>query len=207
MDDMDIDEVLKLLVTRSTPGETLPLADLVRQALQHTLDILAAAENGKQAWYLVFLTGIPEGALYIDRDGVRYGDTAAVRIPAGCRFTIYRNIERDLLEALVMGCRIYTKSHLTQYSTAELQELGFTSRGLGTITIEVHQKQKPAQGIRVDVKEQGKIVGSDYTSTEGTVSFRVMHGTYTCSLEERDHTLTSREILFDPSHPRFLIEL
>lgn len=207
IDDSEITEILKMLVAGSIREEPCVLADLIKQTSMRHLDLLATADTGKQAWYLVFLAGIPEGAIYIDRDGVRFGDSAVLHIPVGCRFTPCTGIQRDLLEALVMGCRIYDKSHLTHTGTADIPELGLKSSGLGTVTLVLVRNSVPAAGLRVDLMDRGRIVGSDYTSPEGIVSFRVLHGTYVCCIEDKNHTEINREILFEDANPRQIIEL
>ncbi|MDD1702174.1 MAG: hypothetical protein LUQ31_04260 [Methanoregula sp.] len=203
---MEIEELLKTLLNDTKYTETRSLVDLIGFAAEQHLDALAVANEGKQTFYLAFLHGEPEGAIYSDRNGTLYGDSAVVRIQSSSRFTL-NEVNADIIEALVMGCRIFKKSHLTQNSTAAIQEIGRKSEGLGTITLSVQKDKKTQNGIRVSLRDKGKIVGSDITTSDGEVGFRVMHGAYTCLVQDKDQRVVSFQITFDTAHPHIVLDL
>jgi hypothetical protein len=61
--------------------------------------------------------------------------------------------------------------------------------------------------MRVSIRKDGKIVGSDTTTGNGEVSFRVMYGNYTCLVQDRSQTVTHFQITFDESHPSHILDL
>jgi hypothetical protein len=64
----------------------------------------------------------------------------------------------------------------------------------------VQKDGKPANGIRVSIRKDGGIVGSDITTDQGEVGFRVAFGDYDCILQDRTQTVTKYRIHFDGAH-------
>ena len=62
------------------PG-TFSLAETLTFAATRRLNAIAVAKEGDGKYYLAFLNGEPEGALYVDAEGALFGDKAVVHIP------------------------------------------------------------------------------------------------------------------------------
>jgi hypothetical protein len=106
-----------------------------------------------------------------------------------------------------MGCRIFEKGHIRKNMSSPVVEIGERSRGYGVISLAVQRKKIPQNGVRVSIRKDGKIVGSDITTGNGEVSFRVMYGTYTCLVQDRSRTVTHFEVPFDESHPSHILDI
>ena len=116
-------------------------------------------------------------------------------------------MKAEIIEALVMGCRIFEKSHLRKNITHSVPEIGKKSQGIGVVSLTVCREKNPQNGIRVSLRKDGKVVGSDITTGNGEVSFRVMYGDYTCLLQDRSQVVMHFTITFDESHPTHMLDL
>jgi len=106
-----------------------------------------------------------------------------------------------------MGCRIFEKGHLRKNITYSVPEIGKKSEGIGVINLAVRRDREPLNGVRVSIRKDGKIVGSDVTTGNGEVSFRVMYGNYTCIVQDRSQIVTHFSINFDESHTSHTLDL
>ncbi|HEX3001675.1 MAG TPA: hypothetical protein VHN82_04820, partial [Methanoregula sp.] len=99
-------------------------------------------------------------------------------------------------QALVMGCRIFEKTRIRQGLTRKIPEIGRKSEGIGHLTISVTRNGEPQKGIRISLRKDGKIVGSDFTSGEGSAGFRLMHGEYDCIVQDRSQNIRTIPVRF-----------
>jgi hypothetical protein len=106
-----------------------------------------------------------------------------------------------------MGCRIFEKGHIRKNITCMIPEIGKISQGIGVVTLSVRQGKNPQNGVRVSLRKDRTIVGSDVTTGNGQVSFRVMHGDYTCLVQDRSQAVTHFRISFDDSHTSHILDL
>ena len=203
---MDIQELLENILKGSKYLGTFSLAEMLTFAASRHLNAVAVAKEGNSKYYLAFLNGEPEGALYVDNEGALFGDKAVVHIRAGRNYVLC-DVRPDIIDALVMGCRIFDKGHIRKNITYMVPEIGEKSQGIGVITISVLREKIAQNGMRVSVRKDGKIVGSDTTTGKGEVSFRVMHGDYTCLVQDRSQTVTHFPIIFDESHTTHILDL
>ncbi len=77
---MDLQELLENILKGSKYLGTYSLAELLTFAASRHLNAIAVAKEGNSKYYLAFLNGEPEGALYVDADGALFGDKAVVHI-------------------------------------------------------------------------------------------------------------------------------
>lgn len=203
---MDLQELLENILKGSKYLGTYSLAELLTLATSRHLNAIAVAKEGDSKYYLAFLNGEPEGALYVDADGALFGDNAVVHIRGGRNYVLC-DVKPDIIDALVMGCRIFEKVHLRKNIMYMVPEIGRKSQGIGVVTLSVQREKIPQNGVRVSIRKDGKIVGSDTTTGKGEVSFRVMHGDYICLVQERSQTVTHFPITFDESHPSHVLDL
>jgi hypothetical protein len=203
---MNIPELLETILKESTFIGTFPLDELLRVAARRSINGIAVAKDTPREQYLAFVKGEPEGAIYIDSNGTLYGDNAIMLIGGGEPFDFW-DVKPDIVDTLVMSCRIFEKSHLKQSTTCMVPEIGIKRVGIGVLTITILQKKVPLNGVWVAIRKEGQIVRSDTTTGTGTVSFRVMHGIYTCIVQDRFQTVTSFPITFDELHTKITLEL
>ncbi|MGA2161407.1 MAG: hypothetical protein ABSG28_04290 [Methanoregula sp.] len=203
---MDLMGSLENIIEGSKYQGTFSLAEMLTFAASRRLNAIAVAKEGDCEYYLAFLNGEPEGALYVDAKGALFGDKAVVHIRAGRQYTLCDG-EPEIIGTFVMGCRIFEKGHIEKNITHIVPEIGEKSQGVGVITLSVRREKYPQNGIRVSLRKDGAIVGSDITTGDGAVSFRVMHGNYTCLVQDRSQTVTHFQITFDESHTDHFLDL
>jgi hypothetical protein len=174
-------------------------------SLRRSNGIAVAIENDKEN-YLAFINGEPEGAIYIDVTGSLYSDKAVMMISGHENFEFY-DVKPDVVDAVVMGSRIFEKTHLRKSVPSVIHEIGKKSEGMGVLILTIQKDKIPQNGVTVSVRREGKILGSDITTEEGTVSFKLEHGRYECIVMDRAQMLTTYHIKFDVSNSKILLDL
>lgn len=184
-----LDELLQYTTTRNTNG----------------IAVAGDGDNSRQQ-YLAFLAGEPEGAIFIDDNGTLYGDKAVMLIDGDETFVLY-DVPVDIVDSLIMGCRIFEKTHIKTRTKYLVPEIGMKNVGIGVLSITICRGNVPLNGLRVSIRKEGQIVGSDVTTGDGSVNFRVKHGDYTCIVQDRSQTVTNFPIVFDESHATIILDL
>jgi hypothetical protein len=167
---------------------------------------IAVAKEGNNENYLAFIDGEAEGAIYIDETGSLYSDKAVMMIKGHEKFELY-DVKPDVVDAVVMGSRIFEKTHLRKSAPSVIQEFGKKSEGIGVLKLTILKDMVPQNGVNVSIRSQGKILGSDITTDEGDVSFKLSHGKYECIVKDRAQTLTTFFIKFDDSTSKITLDL
>ena len=167
---------------------------------------IAVAKEPEREIYLALINGEPEGAIYIDEKGTLYGDKAVMMLTDQESYVL-NEVPADIVDTLIMGCRIFEKSHLRKSVPSLIPEVGRKNVALGVLTITVRHGSEHPNGIRVSVRKDGKIVGSDVTTADGTVSFKLLHGVYDCILQDRSQAVTTRRLTFDDSNSTITLDL
>jgi len=203
---MKIQDLIENILKGSQYLGTFTLPDLVQFAATRTVNGLAVAKETEKEYYLAFAAGEPEGAIYIDEKGTLYGDKAVMMITGHEKFVLC-DVSSDLVEAVVMGCRIFDKSHIRKSITYVIPEIGRKSAGMGILTLTVRRETAPRNGVRVSIRKDGKIVGSDIATEDGTVSFKVMYGEYDCIVQDRNQMLTTFHVPFDENNSKVILDL
>jgi hypothetical protein len=203
---MKIKDMLATLLNDAPVLGTFTSAELFRFAKAGNVNGIAVTHDEDRHLYLVIVNGEAEGAIYFDEKGELFGDKAVMLIRGQEKFTLH-DVQKDLVDAVAMGCRVFDKSHLRANTSYELPEFGTRSAGIGHLTLVVEQDHVPQNGIRVSIRKDGKIVGSDVATQDGSVGFRVMYGNYDIILQDRNQTVTTRRIKFDESRPKIILEL
>ena len=78
---------------------------------------------------------------------------------------------------------------------------------MGVLRLTILKDNVPQNGVNVSVRSQGKILGSDITTDEGDVSFKLTYGKYECIVMDRAQTLTSFFIKFDDPNSKIPLDL
>jgi len=203
---MDHQELLENILKGSKYPGTFSLAEMLTFAASRSLNAIGVAKEGDGEYYLAFLNGEPEGALYADAEGALFGDKAVDHIRKGRQYILCDG-KPEIIGAFVMGCRIFEKGHIEKNIMHIVPDIGKKSQGIGVITLSVRREKNPQNGVRVSLRKDRTIVGSDITTGDGEVSFRVMHGDYTCLVQDRSRVVTRFPILFDDSHTSYILDL
>ena len=112
-----------------------------------------------------------EGAIYIDDKGSLYSDKAVLMISGQEKFEFY-NVKPDIVDAVVMGSRIFEKMHLKKSAPSLIPEIGKKSEGIGVLTVTITRDTVPQNGVSISIRRDGKILGSDITTGQGTARLR-----------------------------------
>src|SRR5512137_2080780 len=108
---MKTKEFIVTLLAGSTRLGTYMLSDLITFAQSESISGIAVAVSGDREFYLAMEGGEPEGAILIDERGRLYGDKAVMLLSGNEKFKLY-DVKRELVESMVMGCRILEKGHI-----------------------------------------------------------------------------------------------
>ena len=203
---MKIQDLIENILKGSQYLGTFTLPELLSFARDGSVSGIAVAKEAGKELYLALISGEPEGAIYIDEKGELYGDKAVMMVTGHEKF-VFCEVKPDIVEAVVMGCRIFEKSHLIKSITYVLPEIGRKSQGMGVLTLVIQRDREPQNGLRVSIRSDGKIVGSDVTTDDGSVGFKVMYGDYDCIVQDRNQQITSFQIKFNEANPKNILEL
>jgi hypothetical protein len=203
---MKIKDLIENILKGSQYLGTFTLPELFSFAKSGSVSGIAVAKEGGKELYLALIGGEPEGAIYIDEKGELYGDKAVMMVTGHEKFVLCE-VKPDIVEAVVMGCRIFEKSHLRKSINYVLPEIGRKSEGMGVLTLVVQRDREPQNGVRVSIRRDGKIVGADVTTEDGSVGFKVLYGDYDCIVQDRNQMITSFHIKFKEANPKNILEL
>lgn len=203
---MMIQDLIGVVIKNSKNLGMYRLPELLKFAAKNKVTGIAIAKAPDRELYFAFIDGEPEGAIYVDGKGTLYGDKAVMMITDRENYVLSEATD-EIAHSIIIGCRIFEKSHLKKILPSLVPEIGMKSVSLGVLTVVVRRGNKRENGIRVSIRKDGKIVGSDVTTEDGTVSFKLLHGTYDCILQNRDQTFTSRRLTFDDSHTTITLDL
>jgi len=196
---MKINELLENILKGSQYLGTFELLELMQYASVRGINGIAIAKSDERNLYLAFIAGEAEGAIYIDEKGVLFGDKAVLMIQQKEKFVLTEN-KPDVVEELVMGSRIFDKNRLKKSISYNIPEIGGPSGGIGVLSITVRREGVPQNGVRVSIRKDGRILGSDITTSDGTVRFRIAFGVYDCIIQDKAQVITKYRIEFDASH-------
>src|SRR5512136_388101 len=167
---MKIQEIIGTLIAGSTRLGTYTLPELMKFAPSGNIIGIAVAVSGDREFDLAILDGEPEGAILIEQKGTLYGDKAIMLLSGIEKFELY-DVKRDLVEAVVIGCRILEKGHVRKSGMDIIPEIGKKNDGLGVVTIVVQRNGEPQNGVRVSMRRDGQMICNDITTQNGTVGF------------------------------------
>ncbi|MDD1684671.1 MAG: hypothetical protein LUQ19_02135 [Methanoregula sp.] len=203
---MKIQEIIGTLLAGSTRLGTYTLPELMQLAQSKEINGIAVAVTGDREFDLVIMGGEPEGAILIEEKGALYGDKAVMLLTGTEKFELY-DVKPDLVEAVVLGCRILEKGHIRKSGMDIIPEIGKKSDGLGVLSIAVQRSGEPQNGVRVSIRKEGQMICNDITTQNGTVGFKLLFGKYDCVVQDRSMMIHTFHIIFDPGHTRITLEI
>ncbi|MDD1680894.1 MAG: hypothetical protein LUQ35_04730 [Methanoregula sp.] len=202
---MKIQELIGTILAGSTRLGTFTLSELIRFTQSKNTNGIAVAVRENSEFDLAILDGEPEGAILLDEKGTLYGDKAVMLLTGTEKFELYE-VKQDLVEAVVMGCRILEKGHIRKSSMDMIPEIGRKSDGLGVLSVAVQRNGEPQNGVRVTIRKEGQMITNDIT-TNGSVDFKLLYGKYDCVVQDRAMMISTFHIIFDIGHPRITLEI
>jgi hypothetical protein len=202
---MKIQELIGTILAGSNRLGTFTLSELIRFTQSKSTNGIAVAVRENREFDLAILEGEPEGAILLDEKGTLYGDKAVMLLTGTEKFELYE-VKRDLVEAVVMGCRILEKGHIRKSSMDMIPEIGRKSDGLGVLSVAVQRNGEPQNGVRVSIRKEGQMITNDIT-TNGTVDFKLLYGKYDCIVQDRVMMISTFHIIFDIGHSRITLEI
>jgi hypothetical protein len=203
---MKTKEFIGTLLKGSTRLGTYTLSDLIAFTRSEGINGIAVSVSGDREFYLALEAGEPEGAILIDEKGTLYGDKAVMLLSGTEKFELY-DVKPDLVDSMVMGCRILEKGHIRTNSMEIIPEIGKKSNGLGVLSVAVRRNGEPQNGVRVSIRKDGQMFSTDVTTQHGTVGFKIPFGTYDCIVQDRTTKINSSQIIFDPDHMQITVEI
>ena len=203
---MKIQELIGTLLAGSTRLGTYTLPELIQYVQSKNINGIAVAVSGDRKFELAILDGEPEGAILIEEKGTVYGDMAVLLLSGTEKFEFYA-VDRDLVDAVVMGCRILEKGHIRKSGMDIIPEIGKKSDGLGVLSIAVQRNGEPQNGVRVSIRKDMQMFGNDITTQNGTVGFKLLYGKYDCVVQDRAMMISTFHIIFDMGHMRITLEI
>jgi hypothetical protein len=202
---MKIQELIGTILASSTRLGTFTLSELIRFTQSKNTNGIAVAVRENREFDLAILEGEPEGAILLDEKGTLYGDKAVMLLTGTEKFELYE-VKRDLVEAVVMGCRILEKGHIRKSSMDMIPEIGRKSDGLGVLSVAVQRNGEPQNGVRVTIRKEGQMITNDIT-TNGSVDFKLLYGKYDCIIQDRAMMISTFHIIFDIGHSKITLEI
>jgi hypothetical protein len=201
-----IRDLLENIIKSSKYVGVFPLHDLFEFTSSGRSNGIAAAKENEREFYLAFIDGEAEGAIYIDEKGSLYSDKAVLMISGHEKFEFY-DVKPDIVDAVVMGSRIFEKMHLKKSPPSLIPEIGKKSEGLGVLTVAIMRDTIPQNGMSISIRSEGKILGNDITTGQGTASFKLKYGKYHCIVKDRSQNMTTFYITFDDLNSKVILDL
>jgi hypothetical protein len=203
---MKIQELIGTLLAGSTRLGTFTLSEMLRLTQSKSMNGIAVSRFNDREFDLAILEGEPEGAILIEEKGTLYGDKAVMLLTGTEKFDLYE-VKQDLVEAVVMGCRILEKGHIRKSGMDMIPEIGRKSDGLGVLSVAVQRNGEPQNGVRVSIRKEGQMITNDITTDNGTVDFKLLYGKYDCVVQDRAMMISTFHIIFDIAHSRITLEI
>jgi hypothetical protein len=185
MPDMELDEFLTMCIKSRIPEGPFGMNDLKKFALDEKKSGIAVAVIDRGSVYLMFTAGEPQGAVEIDRTGMLIGDKAVYLLKGNEIFSFYR-VEREIIEEWILTCRIFDRSHLNSNLSPNIPIIERKNEGMGAFGIRVMKDNVPQPGLHVSVRKQGRVLGSDVTTSEGKAYFKLLFGDYDVVIMDKE---------------------
>jgi hypothetical protein len=198
---------------RLTPdgGGVDPLDVLLRKCEESRLSGIAVSHGHSSRSFIIFVNGIPEGAVYSDISGPLYGNKAALLMRGADAFSLHP-ADSSAMDRVAMSCRVLDKNLIVPTLMADDPSLIIPTRtiqspGMAVLTIEVRRGGMPDQGIHISIRREGRVLGSGVTTENGIASFRLFFGTYQCVVLDASGVIRHFPVTFHGGDHHETIEL
>jgi len=191
-------DILEAILSGSTGEGPLSLTDALSLARKRSFAGIARAGEKQGDFYLLFLDGDPRGAVLHDSKGTLFGNKAIYLLKGTEKFILF-STKPEIVERLILGCRIFDQEILRRILPVDLPEVRREGEGgAGIFSVIVMDNGTPLSGYRVSIRKGGQVLGNDFTRSDGKVSFRLLYGKYECIVHSRDLTTRVYEFEFHP---------
>lgn len=202
---MEIMDVINEILGQSRYLGSFPYGTMVQTAGSEDGAIGVFVDGAKNS-VVLFSSGEPAGAIYVDEAGALYGDAAALRIVDAGEYEIYA-AEKKLVDMVVSRCRVFSRSHFPHPLTADIPEIGGVRKTPGVLSIVVEKENCPQSGMRVSIRKGRHVLLSDTTTGDGRASFRLLNGRYDIVIIDRAQEVYTFVVDFHGSSSELVIEL
>jgi hypothetical protein len=204
-DAMQLLNIMDQFISTGEPIGTYGLQPLLDFMGSEKRNGIGFSDRGGKTFYLFFVEGEPDGALFMDDKGVLLGDKAILQLNGAESFKLYP-IDYMRAQHWVMVCRIFDNTHLKRRLSTNLPSLGQRTGGVGLFTLTITRDGEVAQGFNVTVRKDRQVVAADVTNQEGKVTFKLLYGNYDCVVMDRTGRIEIYLFKFDNLETEKFIE-
>lgn len=190
-------EILESLLESSETQGPFSLQNLLEMTRKEALFGIAKSTDRRQAWYILFSEGEPNGAILHDDKGCLFGNKAVYLLKGNEQFTFYP-VNPAVIERIILGCRVFDRNLFDRGKARDIPEMKKVGEtGAGIFAMKLVKEGKPLPGRRISIRKDNQVIANDFTSSEGKVSFRLLYGRYECVVHEKDLSTKTYEFEFD----------
>ncbi|EHQ35798.1 hypothetical protein [Methanoplanus limicola] len=180
---MEITQELENILKNSDYAGEYTYNNMLGYVFDNNLSAIILSEINDTGLLLISDGGEIEGAVFVDKFGVLYGDKALYKLDKSLNFRVFV-IEDRLASAVISRARIYKDSILKEHiDESAIPHVGNFGVEASKVIIYVYLNNNPAEGARVIMKRKGR---SSYnhatTSSSGIASFLIPKGDYLCTV-------------------------
>jgi len=179
------DLLSKIIEDSKYEGES-EFTEILNHAKTAGMSGFAVYKNVRKSYILIFTKGEANGAILIDENGMLFGDKVLYLLEKSGIYKLYSTSDK-ISESIVARCRIYEKNHIYLQFSRELPSIGTINRKIrGKLRILIKSGDQYLQGVKVTLKRGKQVINTDFTITDGSVSFRILNGNYDCIVKNRE---------------------
>ncbi|MEA2034651.1 MAG: hypothetical protein U9N40_04055 [Euryarchaeota archaeon] len=179
------DLLSKMIEDSKYEGES-EFTEILNHAKTAGMNGFAVYKNVRKSYVLIFIKGEVNGAILIDENGMLFGDKVLYLLEKSGIYKLYSTPDK-ISDSIVACCRIYEKNHIYTHFSRELPSIGTINREImGKLRILIKSGDQYLQGMKVTIKRGKQIITTDFTTIDGSVSFRILNGNYDCIVINRE---------------------
>jgi len=202
---MEIIDVINEILGQSRYLGSYPYFATVRQGKSEG-GAIAIVVDGDRSAVILFSGGEPTGAIYKDKLGALYGDSAVLKISDQDDYDLYA-VDRKAVEIVVAHCRVFNRGHFPHNLSADIPEIGAKRRMPGVLSLFIVRNDLQQSGVRVSIRKGRQVIASDVTTGDGKVSFRLVNGPYDVVVASRTGEPYTFLVDFNGKRSELIIEL
>lgn len=203
---MEIVKFLSEYVTRTTSEGPFNLGELLIFAEKGWKYGIGMSTVGDVSIFVIFVHGEPQGAVEIDPRGALFGDKAVLLIRGNEQYRFFA-VDTDTIEQIVLGCRVFDRSHISRHLTPVIPHIVKRSEGVGPLSITITRRGTPVPGLHITIRKKGQVVGDCVTTGDGKALFKLLFGVYECVIMDHDYRIRTFPLEFTSSGSEKRIEL
>lgn len=205
---MEITQELEKILKNSEYVGEYSYNNMLRYIYDNNLSAIILSENDETGLLLISESGEIEGAVFIDKLGILYGDKALYKLDKSLNFRVFV-IGEKLASSVISRSRIYKNSILNEHmDESAVPHMGNFGIKTSKVVIYVNLNDNPAEGAKVIMKKKGRASYSHaITPSSGMAAFVIPRGDYICTVMIKDHTDFKTKLSISGPDEYFRIEL